>query len=104
MSERGEHESWLAQHAPFAARTALGENEAVCALRAEALSHARALGLPTTRDEDWRYTRLAGVAKHSWTPAPAAPDTIDASVPRRLRKQAIRAAESNGVKRMASTS
>ena len=76
MSERGEHESWLAQHAPFAARTALGENEAVCALRAEALSHARALGLPTTRDEDWRYTRLAGVAKHSWTPAPAAPDSV----------------------------
>jgi Fe-S cluster assembly protein SufD len=38
--------------------------------RVGALGTFRALGLPTTRDEDWRFTNLAPLAGFSFAPAP----------------------------------
>jgi len=44
----------------------------VSALRAEALERANALTLPTTRDEDWRFTDLSALYKLAFRPAAAA--------------------------------
>ena len=38
-------------------------------LRAEALERANALSVPTTRDEDWRFTDLSPLYQRSWQPA-----------------------------------
>jgi Fe-S cluster assembly protein SufD len=44
----------------------------MAALRAEALERANALTLPTTRDEDWRFTDLSALYKLAFRPAAAA--------------------------------
>ncbi len=40
-------------------------------LRADASRHANALAYPTSRDEDWRFTDLAPLLKHDFSPASA---------------------------------
>jgi hypothetical protein len=49
-------------------------------MRAEPLERYRALPLPTTRDEHWRFTDLAGFDPDAWTanggPAIAAPPSL----------------------------
>jgi Fe-S cluster assembly protein SufD len=61
-------ESLLAGHATVPA----GPLGWVAALRAEALERANALSLPTTRDEDWRFTDLSALYKLAFKPAAAA--------------------------------
>jgi Fe-S cluster assembly protein SufD len=39
-------------------------------LRAEALDAYRAVGLPNIRHEEWRYSPLTSITKHSWRVAP----------------------------------
>lgn len=39
-------------------------------LREEAADRFRTLGYPTTRQEDWKYTNVAPIAKVQWTAAP----------------------------------
>src|SRR5271165_6965746 len=41
-------------------------------LRESALERFTALGFPTTRQEDWRFTNVAPIARTSFEPAPAA--------------------------------
>ena len=41
-------------------------------LRADAVSRFQALGFPTTRDEEWRFTSVAPIAERAFTLAPAA--------------------------------
>jgi Fe-S cluster assembly protein SufD len=41
--------------------------------RAQALERANALTVPTTRDEDWRFTDIAPLTKTAFRPAAAAP-------------------------------
>jgi Fe-S cluster assembly protein SufD len=60
-------DSLLAGHAAACARP-LGW---VSELRAEALERANALTLPTTRDEDWRFTDLSALYKLAFRPAAA---------------------------------
>jgi Fe-S cluster assembly protein SufD len=43
-------------------------------MRAELLDRYRALPLPTTRDEHWRFTDLAGFDPEAWDAAPGADD------------------------------
>jgi Fe-S cluster assembly protein SufD len=38
--------------------------------RARAIARFEALGFPTTRDEDWRFTSVAPIAEHAFEPAP----------------------------------
>jgi Fe-S cluster assembly protein SufD len=59
--------------AAAAARAPGAESTAVARLRREALERFLAKGIPTVRDEDWKYTNLAALASHAFTPAPAAP-------------------------------
>jgi Fe-S cluster assembly protein SufD len=61
-------ESLLAGHSAAPARP-LGW---VSELRAQALERANALTLPTTRDEDWRFTDLSALYKLAFKPAAAA--------------------------------
>jgi len=42
-------------------------------LRDQAMQRLLRLGLPTTRDETWRYTNLKHIAAHSFVPAPSWP-------------------------------
>jgi Fe-S cluster assembly protein SufD len=52
------------------------------ALREEAMERFLRLGLPTTRDESWRYTNLRRLAAQSFVEAPNIPDAvIDPSLP-----------------------
>ncbi len=57
----------LVEASPFAAELdaalARAEPAALTALRAEAAGRFRALGLPSLRDEEWRHTNVAPVAK-----------------------------------------
>lgn len=51
-------------------------------LRRDALAHFAEVGLPTIRDEDWRYTNIGPIARTSFSPA----DPVDpAAVGERLR-------------------
>ncbi|MCZ7645544.1 MAG: Fe-S cluster assembly protein SufD [Planctomycetota bacterium] len=48
-------------------------------LRRAGLGHARELGIPTTRNEEWRYTNVARLAKDAFelaAPAPVAPEAL----------------------------
>ena len=49
-------------------------------LRARALEHALELGLPTPREEDWRFTPLRRLAELSFEPAAPAVGTADPEV------------------------
>ncbi|ABB74005.1 Iron-regulated ABC transporter permease protein SufD [Nitrosospira multiformis ATCC 25196] len=49
-------------------------------LRANAVDHAGRLKLPTTRDEEWRFTDLSPLVRHSFQPARAAPALQTADV------------------------
>jgi Fe-S cluster assembly protein SufD len=42
-------------------------------LRADAMQRVLALGLPTTRDESWRYTNLRPLSQRTYVDAPVAP-------------------------------
>lgn len=64
-------------------RGALDAPPALAALRRAALERVAARGLPTTRDEDWRYTNLAPLLATPYPPAPA-PDGRPAPAPERL--------------------
>jgi Fe-S cluster assembly protein SufD len=51
----------------------------------EAFDRFRALGFPTTRDEEWRFTSVAPIADHTFVlPSPPAPSSPDAVAPFRL--------------------
>jgi Fe-S cluster assembly protein SufD len=69
-------ESLLAGHSAAPARP-LGW---VSELRAEALERANALTLPTTRDEDWRFTDLSALYKLAFKPAAAVPPPPAAAI------------------------
>jgi len=69
-------ESLLAGHAAVPARP-LGWLDR---LRGEALERAHALTLPTTRDEDWRFTDLSALYKLAFIPAAAAPAPSAAAI------------------------
>ncbi|MDD9850813.1 MAG: Fe-S cluster assembly protein SufD [Gammaproteobacteria bacterium] len=61
-------EHFLAQHENLARRAT--ESPAwLAALRADALEQFRARGLPTLRDEDWKYTDLRPLEKHRFAAA-----------------------------------
>jgi len=47
--------------------------DALSALREEAMERFLRLGLPSTRDESWRYTNLRHLAAHGFVDAPRAP-------------------------------
>jgi Fe-S cluster assembly protein SufD len=49
--------------------------------RASALSALETIGYPTTRDERWKYTRVARVQQLEFAPAPAAPAAPPAVLP-----------------------
>ncbi len=51
-------------------------------LRARALERVGALTVPTTRDEDWRFTDLSPLTKLSWHPAQGAPQLAIADLER----------------------
>ena len=55
-------------HARFAAQRS-GDPEWLAALRAQALEAFAEVGFPSTRQEDWRYTNLAPLAKLRLVPA-----------------------------------
>jgi Fe-S cluster assembly protein SufD len=45
--------------------------------RRDAFRRFRELGFPTTRDEDWKYTRVTGIEKHPFAAATETTDTPD---------------------------
>ncbi|MCC7408230.1 MAG: Fe-S cluster assembly protein SufD [Phycisphaeraceae bacterium] len=45
-------------------------------IRQRGLARYRQLGLPTIRDEEWRYTRIDAISRGSFEPAPAKPASI----------------------------
>ncbi len=47
--------------------------DSLAGLRANAMQRVLKLGLPTTRDESWRYTSLRHLAQESYVDAPAVP-------------------------------
>ena len=57
----------LAGHAPAATPLAWFDQ-----LRAHAVDRVSALTVPTTRDEDWRFTDISSLTKISFQPARAA--------------------------------
>src|ERR1035438_649964 len=50
-------------------------------LRRSGFARFSALGFPTTRNEDWRFTNVAPIAKTAFGPAPAASADADALAP-----------------------
>ena len=65
------------------ARRADGEPAWLAPRRAEALARVASRGLPTSRDEAWKYTNLAPLARTPWRVAAAAsPDALRALVER----------------------
>jgi len=60
---------------PGAGALPAGPNAWLNRLRAEALERANALAVPTTRDEDWRFTDLSPLYKTPYTVA-AAPEAL----------------------------
>ncbi len=57
----------------FEAQWLAREADPLSALREQAMERFLSLGLPTTRDESWRYTNLRPFAARSFVDAPRAP-------------------------------
>ncbi len=68
-----------------AAQAALAGSAEAVARRRDALERLLALGLPTPRDEPWKYTNLRALGTRELAPAPARPVAADAfaSLPQR---------------------
>ena len=47
-------------------------------LRRAAAARFAAVGLPTTRDEEWRFTPVAPIAQRTWRPGPGEPAAVTA--------------------------
>jgi Fe-S cluster assembly protein SufD len=60
----------------FEAQWLKREADPLSALRAQAMERFVRLGLPTTRDESWRYTNLRRLAAQNFVDAPRAPKGI----------------------------
>lgn len=63
----------LERHLAPAAALPAGAPAFLRALRARGRERFAALGFPTTRDEDWKYTNLAPLARETFAAAPAGP-------------------------------
>jgi Fe-S cluster assembly protein SufD len=73
---------WLARQSDSPRREPWSAHDPLSALRAEAMGRFLRLGLPTTRDESWRYTNLRRLAAQSFLEAPRAPaGSVDAADP-----------------------
>jgi Fe-S cluster assembly protein SufD len=70
----------LAQASVFERTLGVAEPALLCRLREEARSHFAALGLPTTRLEEWRYTNVARIAATDFRLAEPRPTPIDRAV------------------------
>jgi len=79
--------------ASFEAQWLARESDALSALRAQAMQRFLELGLPTMRDESWRYTNLRELAAQSFVDAPrAAAGAVEPSASLALTGGAERAA------------
>jgi Fe-S cluster assembly protein SufD len=68
-------ERWLARCAEAAATLGSGEHPRAVALRAAGREAFAAAGLPTTRDEEWRYTNPSDLLAVDWQPStPTVPE------------------------------
>jgi Fe-S cluster assembly protein SufD len=65
-----EHDCYLADFERFAQGAAAWGPSWLNQVRTAALSHFAALGFPTTRQEEWKYTNVAPIAKTSFTLPP----------------------------------
>ena len=65
--------------AAFEERAAVAGPSWLGALRRSAFDRFAATGLPTTRDEDWKYTSLAPLARTSFRPG-AALERVEATL------------------------
>jgi Fe-S cluster assembly protein SufD len=73
---------WLARQSDSPRREPWSAHDPLSALRAEAMGRFLRLGLPTTRDESWRYTNLRRLSAQSFLEAPrAAAGSVDAADP-----------------------
>jgi len=57
----------------FEAQWRARKPDSLATLRASAMARVLQLGLPTTRDESWRYTNLRHLALHGYVDAPTTP-------------------------------
>ena len=71
MSDASPERHWSESFGAVAA-TRTGEPAWLEAARKAALARFVELGFPTRRDEEWKYTNPAPIAKVAWQPAPAA--------------------------------
>jgi Fe-S cluster assembly protein SufD len=53
-----------------------GTQQPVHALRREAIKRFGAVGFPTTRDEEWRYTSVAPITRTAFAPVPGLPAAV----------------------------
>src|ERR1700761_5683412 len=60
----------------------------VQALRASAFERFATLGFPTTRDEEWRFTNVAPIARANWKARRAAGASIPEAAQQHLAKHA----------------
>lgn len=81
MDPREHYGAWFER---FAAARAASEPDWLAARRKDAMSAFSAQGFPTTRDEDWRYTSVAALARTAFEPGDPAP--------RGLRREHVEAA------------
>ncbi len=68
---------WLAEHERFLRELPADEPAAVKALRRLGIERFAALGFPTLRQEDWRFTNVAPVARGTFVRPQTDPDAAD---------------------------
>ena len=68
---------WLAEHERFLRELPAGEPAAVRALRQLGIERFAALGFPTLRQEDWRFTNVAPVARGTFVRPESDPEAAD---------------------------
>jgi len=70
-----EKNSHISNFAEFE-RSMNGRHPWLASLRKDALARFEALGLPTTRDEQWRFTNISPIAGTAFRPADPKPDSL----------------------------
>jgi Fe-S cluster assembly protein SufD len=68
---------WLTEHERFLRELPPGEPAAVQALRRRGIERFAALGFPTLRQEEWRFTNVAPVARGTFVRPAGSPEAAD---------------------------
>src|ERR1051325_10899169 len=91
IAVKEQEDAYLAAYSELERRLAPKDPAWLKHVRRAAMHRFAELGFPTTRDEDWKYTSVAAIAKTTFRPAPKVP--VSGEVAQKLQASPLACAD-----------